>query len=301
MTRRVGPALAYAMLVASTLIWSGNFVVGRAVRLDIPPIGLSFWRWTLALVLLLPFGLPELRRRLPFIRHHWRIFTLLALTGVATFNTAAYLALSATEAVNAVLMISITPVLIVALSWLMFRDPVSPAQGIGIVISLCGVVTIIARGDIAVLLDLRLNPGDLWMVVAVSAWAWYSTLLKRRPEGLSPVGQLTLLVGIGWAALIPLYIAEAASGRPMPVDAAAVAVVFYVAVLASIAAYFCWNGAVAAVGPNRSGLFLHLMPVFSTVLAILFLGERFHAFHALGIALILCGLVLTTRSGAAGQ
>lgn len=297
--RRVSPALAYAMLVAATLIWSGNFVIGRAVRLDIPPLGLSFWRWSLALALLMPFGLPELHRQWPFIRRHWAIFTLLGLTGVATFNTAAYLALSATETINAVLMISVTPVLIVALSWLMFRDPVSPLQATGIAVSLGGVLSIVSRGDTAVLLGLRLNPGDLWMVVAVSAWALYSTLLKRRPGGLSPTGQLTLLVLIGWIALIPVYLGEVAFGRPMPLDAVSIGVVFYVAVFASLAAYFCWNGAVAAVGPNRSGLFLHLMPVFSTVLAIIFLGERFQAFHAVGIALILSGLVLTTRGGPA--
>ncbi len=297
----VGPALAYLMLVAATLFWSGNFVIGRAVSTDIPPIGLSFWRWTLALAILLPFGFAELRRNWPLIRANRWIFLMLALTGVATFNTCAYLALNWTATINAVLMISITPVLIVAFSWAMYRDPVTPLQAVGIATSLTGVVAIVGRGDPAVLLGLALNPGDLWMVLAVTSWALYSTLLKRRPPGLSPVGQLTLLVGIGWALLIPLYAGEALWGRPMPVDGHSLLVVGYVALFASIGAYFCWNGAVAAVGPSRAGLFLHLMPVFSTLLAIAFLGERFEVYHGAGIALILGGLALTTRARGAAR
>ena len=296
-----GAALAYLMLVAATLFWSGNFVIGRAVSTNIPPIGLSFWRWTLALVILIPFGLGDLRRNWPLIRANCRIFLMLALTGVATFNTCAYLALNWTATINAVLMISITPVLIVAFSSAMYRDPVAPLQALGIVTSLAGVVAIVGRGDPAVLLGLALNVGDLWMALAVTSWALYSTLLKRCPPGLSPVGQLTLLVGIGWALLSLLYAGEALWGRPMPADGHTLVVVGYVALFASIGAYFCWNRAVAAVGPSRAGLFLHLMPVFSTLLAVAFLGERFEVYHGAGIALTLGGLVLTTRGCGAAR
>ena len=291
------PVSPYLLLVLTTLFWSGNFVLGRAVHAVFTPFSLSFWRWAVALAILLPFVWRALREQgLPPWRH-LPILLLLSVLGVVNFNTFVYIGLQSTTATNAVIMLSITPVLIVALSFLLLRQTVNRWQGLGIGISLAGVLVIVARGEARALLAWQVNPGDLWVLAAVASWALYSVCLRWRPAALQPLPFQALTMLLGVLILAPLYGWDLAHGHVFHLDAATLGSILYLALFPSILAYIFWNRAVAELGANRSGQFLHLMPAFGALLAMLFLGERLHAFHALGIALIALGIWLATVRG----
>lgn len=282
------------LLVLAVLFWAGNFVLGRAVRLEVPPVGLAFWRWFGASLLLWPFAWPQLRRDWPTVRRHWRIIALLSLLGVAVFNTLIYLALQSTAAINAFLMQSLMPVLIVAMSFAFFRERLSAAQAAGVALSLLGAVTLIARGEFEALLRLALNPGDALVLVAVICYAAYSVFLKKRPA-MHPLSFLLATFALGALMLLPAYVLEHVGGRAVQLNAPTLLSISYVAVFPSILSFFFFNRGVELVGANRAGLFIHLMPVFGSVLAVLLLGEAFRWYHLLGIPLIAAGIVLATR------
>jgi drug/metabolite transporter (DMT)-like permease len=284
----------YLLLVLTTLFWSGNFVLGQAVHTVFAPFTLSFWRWTVALVILLPFVWTALREQGPLIRRHGPILLLLSVLGVVNFNTFVYIGLQATTATNAVIMLSVTPVLIVALSFLLLRQTVTGWQALGIGVSLSGVLVIVGRGDLQSLLARQFVPGDLWVLAAVTSWALYSVCLRWRPAGLQPLTFQAATMMIGMAILTPLYGWDLAHDRTFAVGGATVATILYLALFPSILAYIFWNRAVAELGANRTGQFLHLMPAFGAVLSMVFLGERLYGFHAAGIALIALGIWLAT-------
>lgn len=287
--------LPYLLLTLTALFWSGNFVLGRAVHETVPPVGLAFWRWLGAFLLLLPLAWSPLQRDWPTLRQHWRAVLLLAVLGVAAFNTLVYIGLQHTVALNALLLQSTMPVLIVLMSFLLFRETVSRRQTLGIVVSLSGVFAIVSRGDPSRLAELAFNRGDLLIFTAVICYAAYSVLLRLRPK-VHPLSFLAVTFALGALLLLPLYGWESLHlHRPMPLTVTALAAIGYVALFPSVLAYFCFNRGVELVGANRAGLFIHLMPVFGSLMAIVFLGERFQLFHGLGILLILTGIVLATR------
>lgn len=284
----------YLLLVLAALFWSGNFVLGRAVRAHVPPMGLAFWRWVVALAILLPLSWRQLAGQGEALRRSWRILLVLGVLGVGSFNTLVYLGLAQTSATNALLINAACPAFIVAFGVVLGTARATARQGVGIAVSLAGVAVIVARGDPHALLALSLNRGDLWVLSAVIAWAFYTAIFPRRPQGVPPLALLTVLVLVGLACIAPLRALEAARGAPMVWDLPTAASVLYVGAFASVAAFVCWNTAVEAVGPARAGPFLYLMPVFGTALAVLLLGETFHAFQAAGIALILAGVWLAS-------
>lgn len=294
---RMGALLTspYLLLIGATLFWAGNFVIGRALRGDIPPVTLNFWRWVLALIILLPLSLGHMRRHRVLIMAEWKLVVALGATGVAAFHTLVYQALTTTTALNALLFVSTAPMLIVLVSWVMFRDTITVRQGIGILASLLGAVVVIARGDMAFLLNLRFNTGDLLMLVAVSSWALYSVLLKRRPPELPPLALLTASVIAGVLLLLPVYLWRLAEGEIMLLTTPNVISLLYITVFAAVVAFICWNTGVAAIGPNAAGLFIHLMPLFGAVLSVLFLGEHIAAFHVIGAALVFSGIALASQ------
>lgn len=284
----------YLLLVLATIFWSGNFVLGRAVRADVPPIGLAFWRWTGGSVLIIALAWPHLKRDWPLIRRHWKFILLLAILGVTLFNTLVYTGLQFTTAINALLMQSTMPVLIVLMSYLFYRETVTPVQIVGVLLSLAGVLAIVGQGDLAVLLGVSLNLGDLLIFIAVAGYAAYSALLRQRPP-LHPLSLIAATFIAGAVVLLPFYLWEHATGRTVSFDRVTLLTIGYVAVFPSILAYLCFNRGVELAGANRAGLFIHLMPVFGSIMAILFLGERWQWFHSFGILLILLGILLATR------
>lgn len=287
-------ASPYLLLVLATFFWAGNFVLGRAVKASIPPVGLAFWRWTIALAVLLPFSLPHLRAEWPRIRDNWKSLAVYGILGVACFNTFVYIGLHSTTAINALLVNSIIPVMIVVLSMALARTPVTSLQAAGVVLSLAGVVVIICRADTALLLSLHINRGDLWILLAVVSWAFYTFLLRSRPAGLHPLSFLCTIIIIGLIVLAPFYVGEISRGARVGTDLATCGSIFYVALFPSVLAFIFWNQAVDEVGPAKAGLFLHLMPVFGAILSAFFLGESLHLYHLAGMGLIFSGIYLTT-------
>jgi drug/metabolite transporter (DMT)-like permease len=284
----------YLLLAASTLFWGGNFVFARAVSGEIPPITLNFWRWSSALIVLLPFTLAGLWHHRSVIAANWRILFLLAVTGVGAFHSFIYLALTSTTAINASLFMAAIPVIIPVFSWLLDKQLLSARLGLGILASLAGVLVIISRGDPAVLAALAFNVGDLWMLAAVPLWALYSVLLKRRPTGLPAKVFLACIICVGVVLLLPVYVWELMVLGGFEVNADNLVAIAYFGLFASVIAYVFWNRGVDQVGASRAGPFMHLVPVFATAMAIAFLGEALSLYHLMGIALIAVGLVLAS-------
>lgn len=258
----------------------------------IPPIALSFWRWAVALTIVLPFVVPRAGELATALRRHWAILSLLGVLGVTNFNTFVYLGLQTTTATNAVLLVSTTPVLILILSFLLLGQAVRWGQATGVLLSLAGVGAIVTAGDPAALADLALNAGDLWILAAVVSWALYSVCLRWRPNGLDPLLFLTATIFTGLIPLLPLYLWDQARGSVLTLDGVTIGAIGYVALFPSVLAYVFWNRGVADLGANRTGQFLHLMPVFGTLLSMLLLGERLAMYHLAGIGLIGAGILL---------
>lgn len=286
---------ALLLLAASMLFWAGNWVIGRALRDAMEPFTLNFVRWALATLILAPFALPKLRAQLPVIRRHWGILLLLALTGVSLFHAMVYLGLRSTTTVNAILLNSSLPLFILACAWILERERSTPRQLGGMLLSLAGIVVILSRGELASLARLEVHAGDLWILLAMPVWGVYSVLLKRRPPELGGVSFLFVIAALGTLLLVP----AAVLAPPRWPGTEAALGVLYIAVFASIIAFICWNRGVAIVGANAAGFTLHLLPLFGTALAILFLGETFQVFHAVGFATILAGVVVATRAAPA--
>lgn len=285
---------AYVLLMFTALFWAGNSVVGRAIRDAVPPVALAFWRWTLALLIVIGFAWPHLRRDLPHLKRHWRITALLSLLGIAAFNTLLYTGLHYTTALNSLLMQSAQPPLILFLAYLMFRERTGPLQLVGVLLSLTGVAVIVTQGDLTALLALRLNLGDGLILVAVLLYSLYSVLLRHRPD-VHPLSFVAVTFALGALFILPFYVAELLAGARIKPGGATVAAIAYVAIFPSLVAYLFYNRGVELIGPGRAGQILNLMPAFGAVLAMLFLGERLYAFHIAGMILIGVGIALATR------
>ena len=284
------PLWVYMFLILPPLFWAGNSVLARGVAQLIPPVTMSFWRWFLALMILLPFTWRQTLRDWPLIRRHWVIITLLGIFGIASFNTLLYTAAHTTTAINIALMQSVMPVVIVLISFVIYRERISRWQLCAIALCTIGAGYIVIRGDWQRLVHLRLVSGDMLMLLAVVLYALYSVLLRQRPA-IHQLSFLTASFTVGVVLLLPLYLWEMGHVPPLELTRPIVISLAYLALLPSIASYLFWNRGVHEIGANRAGLFINLIPLFASVLAVLFLGERFSAYHVVGIAFIASGLL----------
>jgi len=284
----------YLLLTLTSLFWSINMVLGRAIRDEVPPLSLAFWRWTIALTLTLPLALPHLRRQWPLLRRAWPAIVILGLLGVGGYNTLAYIALQYTAATNAVLLNSFIPIATITLSWIFLKKQLRGIEWLGVLTSLLGVMIIVARGTVSTFAGLAPNIGDLWMLCAVFVWALYTIGLQWRPAGVDPMLLLAALIGVGLVALTPAYAWEIAQGRLIRVTPKSLAVIAYTGVFPGFLGYIFYNRAVGEVGASKASLFIHLMPVFGTLLSATFLDEVPKIYHFVGIGLIFVGIYLTT-------
>jgi drug/metabolite transporter (DMT)-like permease len=283
----------YLLLAFAVLCWAGNFIVGRAASEVIPPVAFNFWRWVIALLILLPFAGPALWRERHAVLRAWWPIALLALTGLTLFHTCVYLGLGQTEALNGFVTFAISPLFFGLFAWLLFEDPVHPRQLVGVVLSIAAALTVVSRGDPAALLGLEVHAGDLWLLAAVVLWALYSVLLRLRPADLPPLAFLAAVILMALIQLVPLYALELVfTGRTLELGWASAAGLGYVAVFASVLAYIAWNQGVREAGPVPAGAALQLMPLFGAGLAIVFLGETLEVYHLIAAALIALGLWL---------
>lgn len=297
--RRNAEWLAYLLLIMTTLFWGGNFVVGRAVHADIPPIALAWWRWLLALLIILPFTLRPLWQARGIIRQHWVNLSLMSLLGVTGFNTLVYLGLQTLPASNAILLLSACPVFILAFSWWFFGDRVNQLQIIGMLVSLGGIWVLVSKGaPLQLFSQLGGGNGNLWVLAAVISWAIYSVMLRLRPAGLGGLAFFGLTSLLGLLFLTPFYLFEMlVQDKMLTFNATSLMSIGYVGVFASVAAFLFWNRGVEILTPSRAGYFIHLIPVWGLVLASIFLAERLQMFHWMGMALIFCGIWLATLLG----
>jgi len=297
--RALGWNAPYLLLTLAVLFWSGNFIVGRAIAGDVPPVTLAFWRWTIGLVFILALGHRQLRADLPALRRNWPMVVLLAALGIAAFNTLVYFGLRSTTAVNGLLLQSAMPLIILLCSFLLFRERPRRSQVIGVAVSIVGVMTIACRGDISVLVTLSVNRGDVLILIAVTCYALYSALLRKRPP-VRPFSFLAATFFLGALMLLPLYAMELLEGQHIAPRPSSYLAILYVAAFPGFLSYLFFNRGVELVGANRAGHFLHLMPVFGSALAVVFLGEAIRGFHIAGIVLIAGGILfamLPSRRG----
>ena len=284
----------YLLLCVTALCWAGNAIVGRLAAGHIPPVTLAFLRWSIAFLLMLPFAWKHLVRDWPAIRGKLGIMILVSSTGIGAFNTLQYWALEHTQALNTLLLQSAGPLMVAMWSLILLGVRLTLAQAIGVLWSLAGVLIILMHGDLTALRNIQFNEGDLIFLVAMIIFALYSVLTLKKPaiHGLSFA---TFTFGAGAACLIPLLIWELHARPVMSLDAQNVLTVLYVAVFPSILAYLCFNRGVQLIGANRAAPFFHVVPVFGTLMAIIFLGEHPQLFHLIGFALVLTGVYVASR------
>jgi drug/metabolite transporter (DMT)-like permease len=259
-------------------------------------MAMTFYRWSFAIAFMLPFALPHVWRQRPLIRRHWRILCLLGVLGVGSHNALAYLGLNYTTATNGVILNSFIPVMIIGLSWAFLRQRLANVQVVGVAVSLVGVLTILSHGSVEQLVAFRLNVGDILVILSMLLWSLYTICLRWRPLQLHTLAFLFVIACVGTAAILPFYLGEAMLGRHAEWTWEAVAALASVGLFSSFIAYIFWNHGVEQVGASVAGLFVHLMPVFGTILAWLFLDERLQVFHIVGIVLILSGIYVTSRA-----
>ena len=284
----------YLLLALASLCWSGNHIVGRAVADVVPPFGLSTARWLLPAIALLPFAWPHLKRDWPQLKEYWRIMLFYAVVGGAIFSALQYVALRYTSAVNVSVLNSLVPVYILAAGAILFRDPLALHQGAGIAISLGGVLMIITQGDFQTLSALAFNWGDLLVIFNMAVWSIYSSCLRLRPR-IHWLSFMFVVASISSVVTLPFYLWEHAAGFPLQATIPTLLAILYVAIFPSVVALTSWNKGVELIGAARSGPFLHLVPLFSTLLAVFLLGEELRSFHIVGFVFILIGVWVAAR------
>lgn len=287
----------YLLLVLATLLWGGNFVIGRAVSEDIPPLTLAFLRWCVAFIIFFPIAFPQLKREWRLLKRHWFIVIILSLTGVTAFNTLVYIGLHYTTSINASLMNSSTPIMIYILSFIFLKEKLSKYQLIGTVLSLSGVAFIIMGGSFTRIVDFTFNKGDLIVIAAVLCWSIYSLLIKQYATRLP--GQSTFLVTIGLGAmmLFPFSLYETlSSATAIHWEWSTFAAILYVGIFASIIAFLCWNSGVIQLGANKASIYLNFIPVFASIFAVLFLDEKLHSFQLIGGLAVVAGVILSGKT-----
>ena len=293
--------LAYAGMAATNLIWAGNNVVARGVAEHIPPVSLSFWRWAVALLFILPFAWRHLVRDRAAVRSNLRPLFAMATLGIAGFNTLLYGAAHTTTAINITLVAQLVPIATLLLAWWFLADRPSRRQLLGVLVSLAGVLIIIGQGSIEVFRTLSFNPGDLIMTWAVLVVALYMVLLKHYSLPMHPLSLLTCLIAAGVALLLPVYLWEWSFHGAFELTWVSVGAILYTGILASAVANLFFNNAIAVLGPAMTAIFSYLQPLFAIALAIPLLGEELHVFHGTGGLLIIAGVALTMlRSSRAG-
>jgi drug/metabolite transporter (DMT)-like permease len=288
----------YLLLSITALCWAGNAIVGRMAAGHIAPVTLSFLRWSFAFLIILPFAWRHLVRDWDAIRGRLGVMIVLSITGIGAFNTLQYWALEHTQALNTLLLQSAAPLVVAVWSLALFGVRLTLAQAAGVLLSMAGVFIILMHGDLTKLSNIEFNLGDLIFIVALVIFGLYSVLSLKRPN-IHALSFVAFTFGAGAACLIPLFIWELFARPLMQIDTANLLTLAYVALFPSTIAYLCFNRGVQLIGANRAAPFFHVVPVFGTVMSIVFLGEHPQAFHFIGFALVLTGVFVASRKASA--
>ena len=284
------------MLVCATLFWAGNFTLGKFAYLEnVPPNSLAFLRWSLVWIILFPFTYKEILKLKSHIKKNLSLFIILGSTSVCIFTSLTYNALNYTQVINASLFNTAIPVTIILVCFLLKIETTNIFQISGLLISVFGILAIITRLDLDILLSLNFNKGDLFMIGAIIAWGIYSAYLRKRTFEVSLLTLVHIICTFGLIFLLPLFIFDITSGKIVEINSNLFYILIYVAIFPSIGSYYCWAGAVSIIGANRAGIFLSLIRLISTIMAIFFYNEQFQFFQLIGGILIILGLVLSNK------
>ena len=288
--------LAYLILILTTIFWSGNFIVGKAASMyQIPPFSLNFYRWFFAGLILLPFTYQELIKKKKYIINNLGFFIVLGITSITIFNSIVYYSLYYTQVISGILMISTIPVWIIFISSILKIEKTNIFQIIGVILSLTGVIYIFTKADLNLIKNLDFNKGDLSMVIAMFSWAIYSALLKSKKYEISQVSLLEVVIICGLFFLIPIYFIEMNMGNLIILGKPFYLILAYVVIFPGLASFFFWIKGISIIGANRSGIFLHLMPIMGAIMAMLIFEERFMFYHILGAIFIIAGITLSNK------
>ena len=288
--------LAYLLLIFTTIFWSGNFIVGKAASLyQIPPFSLNFYRWFFAGLILFPFTFKELINKKNYIFKNIGFFIILGISSITIFNSIVYYSLYYTQVISGVLMISTIPVWIIFIASILNIEKTNAFQIIGVGLSLIGVICIITKADLNLIKNLDFNKGDLSMIVAMFAWAVYSALLKKKKYEISQLALLQVVIILGLIFLIPIYFIEMNLGHLIVLELPFYLTLSYVVIFPGLLAFFFWIKGISIIGANRAGVFLHLMPIFGAIMAMIIFDEKFMYYHLLGAIFILAGITLSNK------
>ena len=288
--------LAYILLILTTLFWSGNFIVGKAASTyEIPPFSLNFYIWLFAVLILLPFTIKEIIKKKDYILNNVGFFIILGVTSITIFNSTVYYSLYYMQVISGVLMISTIPVWIMFISSILGIEKTNRFQIFGVILSLLGVLFIITKSDLEVIKNLAFNRGDLIMASGMFAWALYSALLKKKTYEISQITLLEVVIITGLFFLIPIYVLEMNLGNPIIIGKPFILTLSYVVLFPGLASFFFWIKGIDIIGANRAGVFLHLMPVFGSIMAIILFDEKFMIYHLLGAIFIIAGITLSNK------
>ena len=287
---------AYFILILTTIFWSGNFIVGKAASIyQIPPFSLNFYRWFFAGLILLPFTYKEILNKKKYIIENISIFIILGVTSITIFNSIVYYSLYYTQVISGILMISTIPVWIIFISTFLNIEKTNIFQIFGVVLSLIGVIFIVTKADLNLIKNLNFNKGDLSMVVAMFSWAIYSALLKRKNFKISQISLLEVVIICGLIFLIPVYLIELYLGNKIILGKPFYLTLTYVVIFPGLASFFFWIKGISIIGANRAGIFLHLMPIFGAIMAIVIFDEKFMNYHIFGAIFIIVGITLSNK------
>ena len=288
--------LAYVFLFLTVTFWAGNFVVGKFASIyEVPPFSLNFYRWLFAWLILAPFTLPEIIKKKDYIINNYKLFIILGVTSITIFNSIVYYSLNFTQVISGVLMISTIPVMIMFFSSIFKIEKTNIFQIIGVILSFLGVIIIITKANFEILKNLNFNKGDITMVIAMFSWALYSTLLKRQTYEISQLSLLQVVMSFGLVFLIPIYFIEYQLGFRITLDKPFYLILSYVVLLPGLASFILWIKGISMIGANRSGVFLHLMPILSAIMAMIIFNEKFMFYHMLGACFIITGILLSNK------
>lgn len=284
----------YILLALCVLFWSSNFILGRYLHEEFEPITLAFYRWLGVFIAVLPFFILDFKKIFEVFKNNFVFTLLLAFFSIVCFNTLLYFGLEETTATNALLINSIFPMLVLFLSFIILKSKITQNQILGIVLSTLGVVFIVLKGDFLQIGNFELNHGDLYIISATLTWALYSVLLKYKKLSLTPTQFFAFMVVLGFIMMLPLYLNFTPSiANDLTLVYKHSEIILFMVIFPSILSFLFWNRGILEIGAEKTGQFTHLMPIFGTILAFLFLGETIMSYHFFGMVFIFLGIYLS--------
>jgi drug/metabolite transporter (DMT)-like permease len=288
--KNIIPGIGLAVLAA--LIWSGNFVIARGVYKQIPPISLAFFRWTAASIIIIPLSIKYTKAQYKYALHSWKLILSAAITGISLFNTFIYVGAHYTSAINLALIgNTISPIASVILAYFFLNEKISWLKIAGMIFCFLGIIFLLAKGNVKNLLSLQFSPGDVWMVLAALSFAAYNILARKKPMEISPLFFLAITFVTGTIILFPFYLLES-QHQTFSWNSNLILIILYLGLGTSVISFFCWNYAIRYIGAGRTALFGNLIPLFSSIEAIIILHEPFTMIHLISMILIFAGLLL---------